>query len=57
MLGGNEMTVTNDQVEDMVASLHKFNAQQVTYRFDIEKEGERFTFEISLKRKEEDCDE
>lgn len=51
------MTVTNDQVEDMVASLHKFNAQQVIYRFDIEKEGERFTFEISLKRKEEDCDE
>jgi hypothetical protein len=51
------MTVTNDQVEDMVAGLHKFNAEQVIYRFDIEKEGERFTFEISLKRKEEDCDE
>jgi hypothetical protein len=51
------MQITNDQIEDMVQSLHKFNADQVTYRFDIEKEGERFTFEISLKRKEEDFDE
>ena len=51
------MTVTNDQVENMVAGLHRFNAGQVTYRFDIEKDGEKFTFEISLKRKEEDCDE
>lgn len=51
------MTVTNDQVENMIAGLHSFNAGQVIYRFDIEKEGEKFTFEIALKRKEEDCDE
>ena len=51
------MTVTNDQIEMMVNGLHKFNAEQVTYKYDIEKEGEKFTFEISLKRKEEDCDE
>ena len=51
------MQITNDQVEDMVASLRKANAQQVGYRFDIENDGEKFTFETSLKRKEEDCDE
>ena len=32
------MQITNDQVEDMVAGLHKYNAEQVIYRFDIEKE-------------------
>jgi len=44
------MTVTNDQVESMVESLHKFNAEQAIYRFDIEKDGEKFVFEIALKR-------
>lgn len=51
------MQITNDQVEAMVNGLHKFNAQSVKYSFDIEKEGEKFTFEISLKRKEEVDDE
>lgn len=51
------MQITNDQIEDMVAGLHRNNAEQVTYSFTIEKEGERFTLEISLKQKEEDCDE
>lgn len=51
------MQITNDQVEDMVAGLHKFNAEQVIYKYDIEKEGEKFIFAIALKRKEEDCDE
>lgn len=51
------MTVTNDQVEDMINGLHKFNAGQVIYKFDIEKEGEKFTFEIALKRKGEGEDE
>ena len=51
------MIVGNDQVEKMVNSLHEFNAQEVRYKFDIEKNGEQFTFEIRLKRKEEKSDE
>lgn len=51
------MQITNDQVENMVAGLRSFNAGQVIYKFDIEKDGEQFTFEIALKRKGEDCDE
>ena len=47
------MTLTNDQIEDMVNGLHKFNAQEVIYKFDIEKNGEQFTFEMKLSRKEE----
>lgn len=44
------MQIQNDQVENMVASLHKFNAEQVIYKYDIEKNGEKFIFEIALKR-------
>lgn len=44
------MTVTNDQIEMMVNGLHKFNAGQVTYKYDIEKDGENFIFEMTLKR-------
>ena len=44
------MTVTNDQVEMMVDDLHKFNAGQIIYKYDIEKGGEKFIFEIALKR-------
>lgn len=53
------MTVTTDQIEMMVNGLHKFNAEQVTYKYDIEKDGENFVFEMSLKRglMEEDGDE
>ena len=51
------MQITNDQIEDMVNGLHKFNAEEVIYKFDIEKEGEQFTFEMKLSRKEEDEDE
>ena len=51
------MQITNDQIEDMVNGLHKFNAQEVIYKFDIEKGSEQFTFEMKLSRKEEDCDE
>ncbi len=49
--------ITNDMIEDMVKGLHRFNAEEVTYKYDIEKEGEQFTFEIKLTRKEGDEDE
>lgn len=51
------MQITNDMIEDMVKSLHRFNAKAVTYKYDIEKEGEQFTFETKLTRKEEELDE
>lgn len=48
------MTITNDQIEDMINGLHGFNAQEVIYRFGIEKSGEQFIFEIKLSRKEDE---
>lgn len=51
------MTITNDQIEDMVNELHRFNAQEVIYRFGIEKSGEQFIFEMKLSRKGDEDEE
>lgn len=44
------MIVTKDAVEAMVENLHRFNADQVKYIFEIKKDDEPFVFEMSLKR-------
>lgn len=44
------MQITNDQVEDMVAGLRKFNADQVKYKIELKKDDEPFVLEMSLKR-------
>lgn len=39
-----------DAIEPMIEDLHKFNADQVKYKFEFKKEDEVFVFEMSLKQ-------
>lgn len=49
-----------DAIEPMIEDLHKFNADQVKYKFEYKKDNEFLVFEMSLKRgtleeDEDDC--
>lgn len=46
------------ELESMIDSLNKFNADIVKYSIDVEKDGQKYVFSYSLKKaKEEDEDE
>lgn len=44
-------------LQNLIETLNKSNADILKYSFDIEKDGEKYFFEYSIKRVEEDGDE
>lgn len=44
------MREIKDAFEAMVENLHKFDADQVKYKFELKKDDEPFVLELSLKR-------
>lgn len=45
------------EIEKMINALNEFEADQVKYSFDVEKDGEKYVFSYGLKRAVEDEDE
>lgn len=44
------MNNADTTIESLIESLNKFEADKVKYSFDIKKDGEKFIFEIALKK-------
>lgn len=44
-------------IESLIESLNKFEADEVKYSIDVEKDGKKYVFSCSLKRAGEDADE